>query len=250
MLQPALLLTLTLLAGGPATEPPAPADGDGWVVLFDGTPESLEANFDYKPDGWHVDDDGAIAWKKGCGFLWSKRRFADFVLEVDFKISPKCNSGVFIRTHSRKAWLHTGIEVQVLDGDTPHKHSLAAVYDVQPPSDKLADAVRPAGEWNTYRITADGPSLTVELNGVVVNELDLDRWTEPGKNPDGSKNKFKYAYADLIREGFVGFQDHGKAVWYRDIRVKPLGDREVQYTGDEKFKTRSQADRAAEATDG
>jgi len=249
-LQPALLVALTLLAGGPpATQPDtAAADDDGWVVLFDGTPESLAANFDSKPDRWHVDD-GAIAWRKGCGFLWSKRRFADFVLEVDFKVSPKCNSGVFLRTHSRKDWLHTGIEVQVLDGGKHNEKGLAAVYDIQAANDNLADAVKPTGEWNTYRITADGPDLTVELNGVVVNGLDLDRWTEPGRNPDGGKNKFRYAYADLIREGFIGFQDHGKPVWFRQIRVKPLGDREAQYTGDEPFKTRSQAEQAAASGD-
>jgi hypothetical protein len=72
-------------------------------------------------------------------------------------------------------------------------------------------------------VTALASRITVELNGKRVIDMDLDEWTEPHKNPDGSKNKFKYAYKDMARSGYVGFQDHGHAVWYRNVRIKPLG---------------------------
>ena len=54
--------------------------------------------------------------------------------------------------------------------------------------------------------------------------MHLDEWTEPNKNPDGTSNKFKTAYKDMPRSGHIGLQDHGDSVWYRNIRIKRLGD--------------------------
>jgi hypothetical protein len=52
--------------------------------------------------------------------------------------------------------------------------------------------------------------------------MDVDRWTEAGKNPDGTSNKYRKALKDFARSGHIGFQDHGHAVWFCNIRVKPL----------------------------
>jgi hypothetical protein len=71
-------------------------------------------------------------------------------------------------------------------------------------------------------ITASGPRICVVLNGQAVLEMNLDDWTQAGKNPDGSNNKFNVAYKDLPREGWIGFQDHGFPVWYRNIRINEL----------------------------
>jgi hypothetical protein len=52
--------------------------------------------------------------------------------------------------------------------------------------------------------------------------MDLNKWTEPGKNPDGTDNKFRYAYKDMPRVGFIGLQYHGNPVWFRNVKIKSL----------------------------
>ena len=77
-------------------------------------------------------------------------------------------------------------------------------------------------DWNSMVITARDNIISVKVNGEKVSEMDLDKWTEAQKNPDGSKNKFKTALKDFKREGHIGFQDHGANVSYRNIRITPL----------------------------
>ena len=60
------------------------------------------------------------------------------------------------------------------------------------------------------------------LNGELVSEADLDQWTEVRKNPDGTANKFTRPLKEFARTGYIGLQDHGTPVWYRNIRVKRL----------------------------
>ena len=62
--------------------------------------------------------------------------------------------------------------------------------------------------------------LQVKLNGELIIEMDLNRWSTAGQNPDGSKNKFKTALKDFKREGHIGFQDHGAEVAYRNVRIR------------------------------
>jgi len=166
--------------------------------------------------GWVVDD-GAMVRKSAGGDIWTKDRYGDFVLELEFKASG--NSGVFIRTDNPKDNVQTGIEVQVdVPAANPGKHSVGALYDLVPPT---KDNTKKEA-WNRMTITAKGPIITVAINGEKVNEMDLDKWTEAGKNPDGTKNKFKTAVKDFKREGHIGLQEHGAAVSYRNIRIMPL----------------------------
>jgi hypothetical protein len=191
-----------------------------WEVLFDGNDLSL---WDGKEGGWHVED-GAIAWRKGAGFLWSKKTYGDFVLSLEFNVSKGANSGIFLRTASRRNWLHSGIEVQILDSFGKEKvgrHDCGAIYDCLAPS---ANAVREPGEWNRIVITCQANTIAVVLNDRPIIDMDLNRWTEPHRNPDGTKNKFNTAYKDMPRAGYIGFQDHGRAVWFRDVRIRQLGE--------------------------
>jgi hypothetical protein len=188
-------------------------------MLFDGKDLSAwqSAGGGAPSDGWVVED-GAMVRKARAGYIWSKERFGDFVLDLEFKTAG--NSGIFIRTDNPKNPVQTGMEVQVnRPAGAPGKHSTGALYDLVAPT-KVAD--KPVGQWNQVSITAKGSHISVVLNGEKLVEADLDQWTEPNKNPDGSRNKFNTALKDFKREGHIGLQDHGADVSYRNIRVKCL----------------------------
>lgn len=196
----------------------APAAAQDAKPLFNGTDFTGWQKADGKPvtSGWVVKD-GAMVRNSAGGDVWTKDRYGDFVLELEFKTAG--NSGVFIRTDSPKDNVQTGIEVQVdVPRGKPGKHSVGAIYDLIAPTKENARK----DDWNGLKITALGSKLTVEMNGERVAEMDLDRWTEGNKNPDGSKNKFKTALKDFKREGHIGLQDHGAAVMYRNITIREL----------------------------
>jgi hypothetical protein len=192
------------------------ASEQGWVRLFNG--KDLDGWTDAsgrKPgDGWVIEDH-ALLRKSKAGDLWTKQRYGDFVLELEFRAEG--NSGVFIRTDNPKDNVQTGIEIQVDKPRAPGKHSVGAVYDLQAPVKNAA-----TDGWNKMVITARGNVLQVQLNGEQIIDMNLDRWTEPGLNPDGTKNKFKTALKNFKREGHIGLQDHGAEVAYRNVRIKPL----------------------------
>lgn len=165
--------------------------------------------------GWGIED-GALVRKSGSGDIWTKQRFGDFVLDLEFKTQG--NSGVFIRTDKPTDNVQTGIEMQVDNPGEPGKHSCGAIYDCLAPAKNAAKK----DAWNHVVITAQGSKLSVVMNDTPIIDMNLDEWTEPHKNPDGTRNKFNTAVKDFAREGHIGFQDHGAVVMYRNVKIKPL----------------------------
>ena len=204
----------------------------GCVAAFERIAGSL------KPGGWKslVADDlsncilkrGSWAtqngelFPKGDGDIWTKERYGDFVLDLEFKLEKNTNSGVFLRTGDVVEWLHTSIEVQVLDSygkKEVGREDCGAIFDCLAPS---MNAVNPPGAWNHYTITCKGSLITVVLNGHQIISMDLNRWTDAHKNPDGTPNKFNTAYKDMPRVGNIGLQYHGHPVWYRNPKILVL----------------------------
>ena len=208
--------------------PAAPALAQkGFVALFDGA--DLKG---WKTTSNHwIAENGVIALKDRSdneehndAYLWTERQYGDFVLELEYKTPPlpaDANSGVFLRTTDTADPVPTGIEIQILNvkPDAPVvRNSPGAIYGLVAPS----KIVHRPGQWNHYIITCNKAKISVNLNGVVVSEADLDRWTEVHKNPDGSKNKFPRPLKEFAHTGYIGLQDHGLPVWFRNIRIKQL----------------------------
>jgi putative heme-binding domain-containing protein len=196
----------------------------GWKLLFDG--KTLNGWTTEKKAASKVNvQDGAINPHGSGGYmLIQEKEWGDFVLSLDFKITPKCNSGVFIRTsplepRPGKDIGFNGIEVAIDDTKTADHHDTGAIYDLVKPSH---NAMKPVGEWNHMEIICDGPLIFVYVNGEITIFMDLDQWTEKNKRPDGSAHKFDIAYTDHPRKGYIGLQDHGGDCWYKNIMIREL----------------------------
>ncbi|MCB0283336.1 MAG: DUF1080 domain-containing protein [Calditrichae bacterium] len=178
------------------------------------------SQWQFEDGGWKIFE--GVLSANGAGDIWSKEKFGNFVLNLDFRLEPETNSGVFVRTGSIEEWLHTAIEVQILDSHDSKeitRQDCGAIFDCLAPAKNM---VNKPGEWNRYTITCKDNMIYVVLNGTQVINMNLDKWTEAHKNPDGTPNKFNTAYKDMPREGYLGLQYHGHPIYFRNIKIKEL----------------------------
>ncbi|MDD2599601.1 MAG: DUF1080 domain-containing protein [Kiritimatiellae bacterium] len=174
------------------------------------------------PEGsWEMKEGVLVA--KTHDTIWSKESYANFILDLEFKVAKESNSGVFLRSGNTKNVL-AALEVQVHEDEDGALYGMVgAIYNAQPPAKKMQN---PVGEWNRFTITCNNSKASLIFNGEKVWDIDLDNWNEARQNPDGTKNKFGTALKDFSRNGPIGFQGlHGKAqapVWYRNIKIKEL----------------------------
>jgi len=213
---------------------------DGWQLLFDGKTSDgwhgyNKTNF---PNGWIIEEDalkcqgsgrGEAGAKEGGDILYGKK-YQNFHLKLDWKISEGGNSGIFYLGQEAPEWetiWRTAPEMQVLD-NAKHPDALLGVdgnrqagslYDLIPAKPQNA---KPAGEWNSIEIICYKGTVVHKQNGVTVLEYHL--WT-PEWNELVAKSKFPSlnpTWADVASEGYFGLQDHGDDVWYRNIKIKEL----------------------------
>ena len=201
----------------------APA-GAEWVELFDGKTLAGWKTSSGTPSRSPVEDGALNPHKSGGYMLIHERQWSDFVLELDFKLSKGCNSGIFIRTfpltpRSGKDVGFNGLEVALDDTTGAGYHDTGALYDLVKPK---RSATKPPGEWNHIVIACLGPRIWVDLNGEWVTEANLDEFTQSHRRPDGSEHKFDIAFKNHPRRGYIGLQDHGSPCWFKNIRIKPL----------------------------
>jgi hypothetical protein len=150
--------------------------------------------------------EGESGWQRYDDYIFTTRKYKDFVIDLEFKFQPKGNSGVFLRVDDPKSPVDTGFEVQILDTHGKEEfghHDCGGVIRTVGPTKMM---VKPAGEWNSYHITLVDSQLTVVLNGEQIVDIDI------------SKTDLK----DRPMEGYIGFQDEGKPIWYRNVRIKEL----------------------------
>jgi len=193
-------------------------EGEGWIDLLSDENRVYWKNVTDEKNIFEMQNDGVlhifgktIYPLRYVGF--SQRTFSDFQLHLEFKLTRRANSGVFLRSQINDP-MNRGFEVQVLEdyGKPPNKNSCGAIYDITTPMYNMSF---PAGQWNSYDITVQGSTVQVVMNGWLIIHTFLDKMTEP-------LGKFPVAYATLPKEGYLLLQDHGGEVWYRNIRIKPL----------------------------
>lgn len=222
----ALCLAVFLAAvSGPlwAADHPKLDAADGWKPLL--ADKELGA---WKTFGkWSVDKDGVLTCQKG-GDIWTAGQYGDFVLDLEFKVAKDSNSGVGLRVSPEPrrggpAWYQDGaLEIQILAPSghaKPDKHDCGSMYDLVEPS---KDVQKKVGQWNRYTITAKGSKIEVVFNGEKVIDMDLNKWPEAGKNPDGTPNKYAKAMKTFPRRGHILLQYHGTPISFRNVYVKKL----------------------------
>ncbi len=168
---------------------------------------------------WEIAEGILTTSKTPGGILWTKGKFGDFEVTLEYKTSEKANSGLFFRTDPRNP-VQGGFEIQIASpGLYSGKHVLGSLYDAKEAS---VSAGKPDGEWNVMTLTCKGPSIKATVNGQTTVDVNIDQWTERKKNPDGTKNKFKTPLKDMPRVGHLGLQYHGQPVWFRKFEIKSL----------------------------
>jgi len=209
------------------------ADDAGWTSLFDG--KTLKGWTDLRggdPKGWTVED-GVLHYTapkdlRGSQNIYTAKEYANFILQLEWKIVPRGNSGIKYRMN----WYggaYLGPEYQILGEAVPAKSSrrrnpkdstgsIYALIGVNPETQRL----KPAGEWNQTRIVARGSHLEHWLNGQKVAEVDVTS-EKFKKAVEASKFRNRENFA-RNRAGRIMLQDHGHQIWFRNIRIKVLPD--------------------------
>jgi hypothetical protein len=194
------------------------AGSAGFTPLFNGKDLKGWTLVGKKGPGYVVQNGVILCPEDGGGNLLTEDEFDNFVLHFEFKLTPGGNNGVGIRAPLSGDIAYSGMEIQILDHNNekykgvikPAQHH-GSVYDVIAAS---GENFKPIGEWNVEEITANGPHITVVLNGKEITNADLSTVTDPAvlkKHP-----------GLLRKSGHIGFLGHGSHVEFRNIGIKRL----------------------------
>jgi hypothetical protein len=212
-----ILVALSGLTGAAAIGQPVDADKLDWQPLFDGrtldgwTQRGGEAKYRVE-DGQIV---GTSVPNTPNSFLCTDREFTDFILEWEFRVDPRLNSGVQIRSNSVPGYQDGRVHGYQVEIDPSERAWTAGIYDEArrgwlcdlKDNEKARQAFR-QNEWNHVRVEARGDLIKTWLNGVPAAALE-----------DG-----------LTRTGFVALQVHGTQekkpleVRWRKLRIEDLGN--------------------------
>ncbi len=208
---------------------PAQVQSDDWIELFDG--ETLNGWVQHNGYATYRVVDGAILGRTSTGspnsFLCTARNFGDFELQFEVRVHDELNSGVMIRSRPKNSSAGEGrinaigrvygpqveIEASGKEGaKSGYIYGEATGRGWLTPEDKLVPhrSMRD-GEWNSFRVVAQGPRIQTWINGKAIEDLaDEEIYeTHPG--------------------GFIGLQVHGipkdagpHEVAWRNIRIRIL----------------------------
>jgi len=198
---------------------------DGWQgMLLDGNPikiaelsdadkavQQKEAN-QKMLENWSVKD-GQIIFNGQGANLVSVKRYKDFEMIVDWKITKKGDSGIYLRGAPQvQIWDTSRVEVGAQVGS-------GGLYNNNKDNvrDPLLVADNPIDEWNTFRITMVGENVTVYLNGeLVVDNIKMDNYWDRS--------------IPIFSEGTIELQAHGNELAFRDVYVRDINSKEIGLT--------------------
>ena len=200
---------------------------EGWVLLFDGTTmNGWRAYKNRESEGWDVKNGELYCKQEGVkkrADLITNNQYENYELLIDWKISPKKNSGIiYMATEENGASYESGPEYQLIDDlgypdKLSDKQLSGANYDMQAPSAKVS---KPAGEFNHSKIVINKGHVEHWLNGTKVVEYQL--WSsEWEKQKSNSKWKDVKPYG-MSKSGHIALQDHGGGIAFKNIKLKPL----------------------------
>lgn len=212
-----------------AVMPLAFGDESGFVPLFaaEGVPSGWStrhwADVGEPAQGqpsWTVKD-GILtsSGDRGCWFL-SDQEYGDFTLEYEFRLGPRGNSGLALRSPAQGDPAFDGMELQMADfrynPDAKPSELTGGLYRALAPKEQ----VYLPEQWNRMKVTLRGARLTAELNGKMIQDADLSQQTEAVARHDGSGAP---ALKDRPRRGRIGFQNlsrDGGQVEIRSAKIK------------------------------
>jgi hypothetical protein len=215
-------------------------EAEVWTFLFDGTTTQGWRNYNqpiFPTQGWEIVDgtlhcisSGRGEAGGGGGDILYDKKFSNFHLKLEWKISEGGNSGIFYLAQESPdldyIW-KSAPEMQVLDNERhpdaeagkDGNRKAGSLYDLIP---AVPQNAKPAGEWNTAEIKVYKGSVWHMQNGETVLEYHL--WT-PEWNALVAGSKFPALnpnWANVAAEGYIGLQDHGDDVWYRNVQIREL----------------------------
>ena len=253
VLMMAAMVSMLASCGGNANKAAEAEDDANTIVLFDGS--SLEGwrgyGKDHVPARWSIEDGclkfsgsggGEAQTGEGGDIIYAAQKFKNFELELEWKVSKGGNSGIFYLAQeikkedgSYEPIYISAPECQVLDNENHPDAKLgvdgnrksSSLYDMIPAKPQNS---KPAGEWNKVKIMVYKGTVVHFQNDVAVVEYHLwtPQWTEMLQASKFSEEKWPVAFNLLNNcggenhEGYIGFQDHGDDVWFRNIKVKVL----------------------------
>ncbi len=202
------------------------SNSGNWTVLFDGEKTYGLRGYkqpDFPWDSWAIEN-GTLKTIPPRGVdMITDEVYKNFELELEWKVSPAGNSGIFYFATEEADWIwQSALEMQVLDDDSLQDgkldmHSAGALYDLIPPSAKV---VKPVGEFNQARIIVKDNHVEHWLNGTKILEYEYGSETLQKLIADSKFNSMPH-FAKAV-EGHIGLQHHGEEVWFRNIRIRKL----------------------------
>ena len=173
---------------------------DGWIKIFNG--KNLDGWKTVENEkSWSVEDGMIVGRGERSHLFYAEREFEDLEFKADIKLAKSGNSGMYFRTKMEEGW-PPGYEAQV-NKSSPDPRRTGSLYRFADVKEQLVKD----DEWWTQHVIAKGNHIIIKVNGKTVVDFVDDKET--------------------YKKGYIALQQHdpGSVVHYKNLMVKPLGEK-------------------------